>query len=66
MIIIAKSDNNTLSKYEVKGKYITVIKLKNFLILLIFYSQINNIHFIIMNKIKKKYFDSSIKLRLKW
>ena len=27
MIIIAKSNNNTLSKYEVKGKYVTIIKL---------------------------------------
>ena len=27
MIIIEKSDNNTLSKYEVKGKYATIIKL---------------------------------------
>ena len=27
MIIIAKSDNNTLSKYEVKRKYVTIIKL---------------------------------------
>ena len=27
IIIIAKSDNNTLSKYEVKGKYVTITKL---------------------------------------
>ena len=26
-LIIAKSNNNTLSKYEVKGKYVTIIKL---------------------------------------
>ena len=52
IIIIAKFDNNTLSKHEVKRKYVTIIKLY-FLILWIFYSQINNIHFIIINKIKK-------------
>ena len=27
MIIITKADNNTLSKSEVKGKYVAIIKL---------------------------------------
>ena len=64
MIIIAKSDNSTLSKYEVKGKYVPIIKLEFFWYYEFFTHKL--ITFPSLLWIKERYFDSSIKLRLKW